>query len=134
MTEKTKTKENEAEGTEGVQRCVMPAYGDKVIFNRYYQRSSKEEKRGKDYYGNLKYWAERLCDMEGIFLGTRTLKDGWRDYDSYEGCTFSPIRHYQAALISPGPNENPLYVPLTAIKAYMMILSRPVMAARSDRD
>jgi hypothetical protein len=95
----------------------MPAYGDKVVFSRYYMRSSKEMKDSTGHWRRLKYWAERLCEMEGIFLGTRTLRDGWRDYYPDEGCTFSPTRHYRVALISPGPNENPLYVPLTAIKA-----------------
>ena len=96
---------------------VMPEFGDKVAFDHYYYRCTEQKKDGAGYFRTHKIWTERLCNYTGIFLGTRTLQDGWRDYDSDAGCTFSPTRHYRVALISPGPKENPLYVPLTAIKA-----------------
>ena len=113
---KTQTEATESGPSVGCGDLIMPAYGDRVTFDHYYYRTSKQTKRGKDnYYGTLKCWEVGLCDMQGIFLGTRTLQDGWLDWPCDEGCTFVPTRRYKVALVSPGPNKNPLYVPLTAI-------------------
>lgn len=94
-------------------------YGQRVKITHKLKRRIKTIKT-KNSYGTVfdrdyKYWSPAEFDSAGIFLGYRTLSNGLRDYDLECGHTFKGDDFFKAALVSPGPNLNPIYVPLDAI-------------------
>lgn len=100
-------------------KVVMPAFGSPVAANEVLLRRTKYEHRDDKYRTRkvLKVWERREKRVDGIFLGTRVLQNGERDYDNECGYTFSATERFKVALISPGPNLNPVYVPLDALQA-----------------
>lgn len=50
----------------------------------------------------------------GVYLGTRTVKSGHVFYDD-DGPHFEPKKYKKVALVSPGPNRNPIYVSLNQL-------------------
>ncbi len=72
----------------------------------------KTPKRGYKFWDTVEIKVPRY----GIFLGYRTLFDGFieRDYD--EGDQFTISKHYRVALVCLSERENPVYVPLNSIK------------------
>jgi|SRR5690606_31994700 len=63
-----------------------------------------------------KYWKEKDAYISnGIFLGLRSLSNGTSEPDEY-GYQFSAHESFKAALVCPGHNLNPVYVPLDAIE------------------
>jgi hypothetical protein len=66
--------------------------------------------------GGVKTWEERTAVVSGIYLGTRTLRNGRVTCYHDEGYAFHVTDVFKAALVSPGPNRNPVYVPLTCIQ------------------
>ena len=69
--------------------------------------------RSKTY----KCWKPRLLPniKTGIFLGYRTLSNGYRSYFSDEGYSFAPMEYFKCALVCISPTHNPIYVPLDDI-------------------
>jgi hypothetical protein len=93
----------------------MPRYGSRIIVNGKYRRDLEMKERG-NYKSRFKYWKVEPCKLEGLFLGLRTLSDGWSEWEDECGHIFTSETHYKAALFSPGPNKNPVYVPLSCIE------------------
>ncbi len=95
-------------------------FGDLVSFANYYTRVCQvinADKEGQQYQSDYwKLWSQRPLDGSGIFLGFRTLQDGIRRVDNYSGYYFIPKAYFKAALVSPGPNTNPLYIPLDHLR------------------
>ena len=87
-------------------------HGDQVTYSALLVRKAE--------YGNQrvrKYWSSIPCTGSGLFLGTRTLQNGHNDWEGNEvGYVFEPQEYFRAALISPGKNRNPIYVPLDSIQ------------------
>ncbi len=112
-----------SECNERVERLVMPQFGAKVKVTAKLRRRIKteyiENKHGAIKRRKVvKYWHEADFNCEGVYLGTRTLQDGERCYDSeYGGYYFAAEKYHKVALVSPGPNINPVYVPLHGIEA-----------------
>lgn len=92
------------------------AFGDCVeITDKYVRRY--EKRAGKMHSESWKVWrVQPFFRKTCIFLGERTLRDGIVHYDYEDGHTFISKEHFQAALVSPGPKEKPVYVPFGAIK------------------
>ena len=105
-------------GIAALERSIMEtiAYGDKVKFSHRFLRKTEwrpaETASGRSYNEIWKTWEKFQFGGEGLFLGTRTLKNGTRYWMDEAGYIFEPKEHFQAALISPGPRTNPIYVPL----------------------
>lgn len=81
-------------------------FGDKIIVNRFYRRSFDN---GKRIWANCPYPVHN-----GIFLGYRTIQEGWREWE-YSNWIFIPTDYLRVALVSPGPTLNPIYVPIDSI-------------------
>ncbi len=64
-----------------------------------------------------KYWKhfEFIKSRSGIFLGNRTLSNGFVDYDSDDGYTFDGKEYIKVALICLSERECPIYVPIDNI-------------------
>lgn len=53
--------------------------------------------------------ADRLPSV-AVFLGYRTVSDGWTEYDYEDGPEYHPLAYYRVALVCFGPREKPVYV------------------------
>lgn len=62
--------------------------------------------------GSKKTWKPTDHAVCGIFLGYRNLRNGFTDWYQDEGSTFTITDNFTAALVSPGPHQNPVYVPV----------------------
>jgi len=62
-------------------------------------------------------WIPKILDIprEGIFLGVRTLNDGLL-FDGRIEEGYRPHIYYKVALVSPGPNENPIYTTIIELE------------------
>ena len=97
-------------------------YGKKVKFSKRYVR--KTEKRITPYNkffkesvnATWKIWTRIPYNGFGIFLGTRFLQEGTREFDGEYGWVFNPIGRFKVALVSPGYGVNPVYIPLDSIE------------------
>jgi len=85
----------------------MIKYGDKIIASMLYIRISN--KCGE------RYWDMTLIENHGIFLGFRTLRNG---YTSQEDSTvrFNYKSKLKAAYVSISDTLNPIYVPVEHMK------------------
>lgn len=64
----------------------------------------------------IKYWhSAKQPRKKAVFLGFRTLKNGYVDYDEY-GNIFNPLENIKAALVCEGPRKKPFYVLIEDIK------------------
>lgn len=87
-------------------------FGSRISFTHSYKRRWSSEGR---HHSGRKHWQRTDNVGDGIFLGQRTLADGRSYYEEDYGYIFEPDSHFRAALVCPGPNLNPIYVPLDAI-------------------
>lgn len=108
------TREEDAVLSSQNEQLVIPKYGQLItVREKYRRRQRTHEKRG-----TWKYWDKTPFEAGNcIFLGIRILQNGIREYDSEYGCTFDAHERLKAALVSPGKNLNPIYVPLDSIEA-----------------
>lgn len=59
----------------------------------------------------------RQATLEGIYIGKRTLWNGYSRYEGEEeGMAFVPTEHFTAALVVFSEHQNPRYVPIDAIE------------------
>jgi len=82
------------------------------------QVTKKLVRRSKTVDGKrYKYWNPRELNpiRSGIFLGNRTLMNGFTHYYSDEGYTFDKKEIIKVALVCLSDRENPIYVPLDNI-------------------
>lgn len=96
----------------------LPEYGEKLRATSQLVRKMRIDRTERGQYidrKTVKYWHEQPFDGEVIYLGTRQLQNGTREYDSEYGCYFIPTEYIKAALVSPGPRLNPIYVPIDGL-------------------
>lgn len=82
----------------------MPKHGDIVVITGFYQREDREWKL-----------IERP-QAQGIYLGKRTISDGYMDCEVEEGYRsyfYVSSAYKQAALVSLSARTNPVYVPFS---------------------
>ena len=91
-------------------------FGDRVIVKNKLERRSRSitDKTNEGYYyGTLKIWQEPLYNKnftprEGIFLGYRTLNNGFRrSFTDHIG--YKPKYYFTAALVATDSKTNPFY-------------------------
>ncbi len=86
---------------------ILIKHGQRVMFTEVFTRAG----RGKSVF-----WQSRSVDVaKGVYLGVRTLRDGIVEFDHEAGCAFKCKRAFRAALVSPGLQRNPIYVPMRAL-------------------
>jgi len=81
----------------------MIKYGDKVTITKQYFRRSK--------CPNIKFWDNKIVLKHGIFLGYRILRNG-TVVDQGDSFGLNIKTTFKAALVSPGENLKPIYVPI----------------------
>ena len=103
-----------------------PAFGEKVLVYRWATLrrgdTTKRYTRGPishyiegwrsyfDMFPRSQERGEGRLPQVALFLGYRTVSDGWVEHD-YEGDnTYIPLVHYRVAVVCFGPRENPVYV------------------------
>jgi len=85
-------------------------YGEKVTVKGIYKRENSDLiVHGRSRSG--KKWVLEEGEVEGIFLGIRTLSDGYMDY-SEEYAEYCGTEHFRVALISISAKRNPVYAPI----------------------
>jgi len=93
------------------QRCEITAKLVRKSKTRIIKNSS-----GRTVDTTFKYWGTVPFHYHHcLFLGTRTLKNGEITWDD-EGWVFEAKEHFKAAVVCPGPNSSPIYVPTDAVK------------------
>ena len=90
-------------------KTFIPEYGSIITATKKLQRGYEQP----DY--NI--WKEVDCVIRGVFLGFRTLSNGTAIYNREEGVVYTPKEYFKCALVSPGPRQNPVYVPLNNLGA-----------------
>ena len=98
-------------------------FGQSIIINNKLVRKlkSKPKNQGRLSGSGYKYWHNLdIKEQSAIFLGFRTLKNGWRTFDSDEGWYFEADEAIIAALVCTGKSKNPFY---TIIKLEKEIVS-----------
>jgi len=96
---------------------AMLNFGYTVSISTKYKRVTR---RKPEENGRSKLW--RIWDKEEyykndcIFLGYRTLSNGTVEYEDEVENYFYAQDSFKVALVCPGPNLNPVYVPLHCIK------------------
>ena len=90
-------------------------YGARVSFTSYYARTTGyEAEEIKKFWDVIATPGSRI----GLFLGYRTIVDGrvyWLGPDGGGWC-FMPEQYKRVAYVSPGTQQNPIYVPLDSIE------------------
>ncbi len=90
--------------------CNMK-FGDWITFDVTLKRA--QENKGDGVY---KFWQKIEGGVTpGIFLGYRTLANGYRNYYSEGGFSFTPKAYLRAALVAFSERHNPVLVPLEHI-------------------
>jgi len=107
-------------------------FGQRVTIDQKYSRWWKKRKdprklnilpSGRKY--EYKFWKADILPINnktgksarrGIFLGYRTLRNGFLDRDYQEGTTFDTHESFKVALVCLSEHENPIYVPLENVK------------------
>ena len=114
-----KVAKNPASRTTGTESCYV--FGQRVNTTHKLKRVKTTRKMvlpsGKEHTSqNWKVWERVPYTCVGaIFLGTRTLKNGIREFDSECGWSFDPKEHFKAALICITGKLNPVFVPLDCL-------------------
>jgi hypothetical protein len=90
--------------------------GQTVAVSQRYFRREENEFVPQGRTRRKKVWKAEKRKLEScVFLGYRTLKNGWTDWDSDCGWCFRSIETIKVALVCPPGNKNPFYAPLEAI-------------------
>lgn len=101
-----------------VDMVVMPVFGQRVSISKKFYRKTEIRRNDRGYGRTWKFWAELdFGANDCIFLGVRTLQNGYRVYDSDEGISFDPVERVKAALVCVNDRLAPVLVPLHALKA-----------------
>lgn len=86
-------------------------FGDWITFDATLKRVRKRREDGV-----YKSWEQEESGVTpGIFLGYRTLTNGYRDSYADGGFRFIPKEHFRAALVAFSERYNPVLVPLDHI-------------------
>lgn len=85
-------------------------FGQKVKATAFLRRVW-ESRNGKGY----KFWLPVEKEINGLFIGYRTLSNGSLEWWEDIGSVYKPINHFQAALVVPSETRNPVYVLLDSL-------------------
>ena len=107
MENESKKDEPSTDEAAPVDGLVIP-FGEKVKITKRFKRVHTK--------GRRKEYLERDCVTNGVFLGLRTITNGYTDCSYDEGCYWLAEKHIRAALVATSPRQNPIYVPLDAIE------------------
>jgi len=95
---------------------------------RYRNHENRKNSYGREFSVKAKYWVKReITKVNGIFLGYRTLYNGYVDEIIDEGLIFISESHFQVALVACSPNKNPVYVPLDSIEEIEILLLEAIV-------
>lgn len=88
--------------------------GDKVKTTARLDRRTRSAGEGRGW--NRKQW-ERTNheEKQGVFIGTRTLQNGTRFWESECGWCWDKESHFEAALVVFNERQSPVHVPLDAV-------------------
>ncbi len=86
-------------------------FGSKVRITARYHRETTRTPGG---YKQKEYIA-KPTDAVGVYLGRRTITNGKTECDE-DGIYWSPDKWFQVGLVCLKQNDNPIYVPLGAVK------------------
>ncbi len=91
-----------------------PAFGQRVQItgkvdrSRYYHQRPLPGGRLGNWQTEVT-WTERPAEAEGIFIGYRTVYEGWIEYvDDEVGNIFDPQGHLEVWLVVTDPRRNPI--------------------------
>lgn len=90
-------------------------FGAWVDFNRtLVRRRVKDSQTG---HWDRKEWRRSFATTlrRGIYIGWRTLANGYRSWEDGIGWSFSPTDHLEAALVAYNPRRKPALVPFGAL-------------------
>lgn len=95
-------------------------FGERVRACCYLKRVCEYRQRrmysGLEKKQPYKLWKEvPITDREGLFLGFRTLSNGFIFWESEVGYIFESDKSFRVALVIFSERENPIYVPLQSI-------------------
>jgi hypothetical protein len=97
----------------------QPKFGDVVSIKEKYKRvwgQRQSNYGGTPHNAHTKEWKRvPFVHDSCLFLGYRMISNGWNEYEYEVGYVFAAIESFKAALVCPGPNKNPVYVPLDAL-------------------
>jgi hypothetical protein len=115
-TEKEQVKATEA--PVGVDALVMPYFGQFCsVTGKFIRRSESRRRIRMGGMDTWKIWKRVPVEIDNcLFIGVRTLKNGIIHHDD-EGIFFDSMEYFRAALVCPGPNRAPIFVPLDAVRA-----------------
>lgn len=82
--------------------------------NRLHRDTCREGRKWFKRWVNSKY--RQPVKFNGVFLGYRTLQDGYLESDQHFGNYFVPEKFTQVALVSFSSTQNPVYVSLDRIR------------------
>ena len=93
----------------------LPAFGARVRVSAYYSRAGAASAGRK----TRKAWHrwEYSTPRHALYIGKRTLSDGYVEWWEEEGYAYTPERHFIAALVVFSERERPVLVPLDALEA-----------------
>lgn len=90
----------------------MPKFGDWIMVKARLKRTEEIRKEILSRNYVYKNWIQESFEKprRGIFLGSRTLANGRRDYYGEEGFSFTPAEYIKAYLVCTSAREKPFYV------------------------
>jgi hypothetical protein len=96
--------------------AALPTFGARVAVRAIYVRRRRHSIEKRAW---VKWWqAQNLSSpREALYIGHRTLQDGWNDYiGEEEGIAFVPERRFRAGLVVFTERSRPVLVPLDALE------------------
>lgn len=95
-------------------------YGQMVAFSEIYVKARESriirDRLDREFTFKWRIWRRKPYKAIGLFLGTRILQEGSREFENEYGYYFNAIGRFKVALVSPGYGVNPVYVPLDSIR------------------
>jgi len=82
-------------------------FGDQVLITKKYRRHKKE--------GLIKEYLPENFKSDGIFLGLRTITNGYSECWGNEPCYWMATESFRVGLVIINERENPVYVPIDSI-------------------
>lgn len=96
-----------------------PGFGERVVIQAVYRRRGGYAPAPDGSGGRWRKWWEAQplpAPRVGLYIGARTLTDGWNTYFGEDSeLEFIPEHHFRAALVVCSERERPVLVPLNQI-------------------
>lgn len=92
---------------------MKPSFGDRLVTSKRLVRGGKRiAETGLGSSASTRYWIEKSIvegETEVIFLGQRTLSNGFKELDSEYGWIYTPKEHFRAWLVC-AEKRKPFYI------------------------